>query len=494
MGFGVWLLARGLPPETFFVGDPGVKLIAARQARNHPGRALEMPVPIIGGQAAPFVEPFFVIHDEHAHAVTSQLFPVLSAPLIAALGPRGVYVLPAIGLLTAIAAWAWIGVLLDRRRRAVVVLVAAAFATPWLFYGLEFWEHAPALGVSGLGTALLVAGATKSGGTRLSNLGGAGVLFGVSVLLRPEALWYVTGVLIASAFRRVDLRWRDLAVVILGLSAAVAPSIVYAAAHFGAAGDPHIAGHAALLGQDYLAVRLQLLRGWFVRPSTVNAWFVAPGILLALVPRGGADQPDGRSFLLSVSAITVLLVVLTAPNDGGGQWGPRYLLFAYGPLTVLAADTAEAWAKRALAGVLVIALLTAGSLWMQRMSYRQLRSTKQTYQRVLDFVRREAPPASYVITDLWWLDQVAAAATAERSFLYAPDHGSYTTILDRMERAGVPAVTVFGSRDESFPRAADGHSCFVAGGKREIPERSLFAVRLTNGCTAPSVPNPPATP
>ena len=42
------------------------------------------------------------------------------------------------------------------------------------------------------------------------------------------------------------------------------------------------------------------------------------------------------STLWLVAGLTVLLVVLTAPNEGGGQWGPRYLLFAYVPLALLA--------------------------------------------------------------------------------------------------------------------------------------------------------------
>src|SRR5262245_28644440 len=96
------VLARGLPSETFFVGDPGVKLVAARAAITHPARPLEVPLPEIGGQPIALVEPFFAVHGEHAHAVTSEAFPLLSAPLIALFGIRGAYVLPALGFLLAL--------------------------------------------------------------------------------------------------------------------------------------------------------------------------------------------------------------------------------------------------------------------------------------------------------------------------------------------------------------------------------------------------------
>src|SRR5262245_24068239 len=142
------VLARGLPAETFFVGDPGVKLIAARAAIAHPARPFEVSLPAIGGQRVPLVDPFFVVHGDHAHAITSEAFPALSAPFIASFGIRGAYVLPAVGFLLAI----WASVRLARAigclASPAMVMLASALGTPLLFYGLEFWEHAPAVAVA----------------------------------------------------------------------------------------------------------------------------------------------------------------------------------------------------------------------------------------------------------------------------------------------------------------------------------------------------------
>jgi hypothetical protein len=244
-----------------------------------------------------------------------------------------------------------------------------------------------------------------------------------------------------------------------------------------------VLGNAGLLAQGYVTTRLQLLRDWFVMPSTANAWCTAPGILLAFVPIPAVSPFAGRRFLLTTCAITTALVLLTAPNDGGGQWGPRYLLFAYAPLTILIADAVESLARRGGAGVLVVVLVAAFSLSIQRTSYRELRRAKLTYGRVLAFVREKVTPGSFVITDLWWLDQVAAAATVDRTFLYAPDPQAHAAVLDRLRQAGVRSATIIRSHSESSAEmSASRDACFVEHEAGEIPERTLFALQVQDDC------------
>src|SRR5579884_1258854 len=79
-------LAAGLPHTTFVAGDPGVKLIAAREAAAHPSRPFEVDLPRIGATPVPLTDPFFLVHGGHAHATTSALFPLLAAPLVARFG------------------------------------------------------------------------------------------------------------------------------------------------------------------------------------------------------------------------------------------------------------------------------------------------------------------------------------------------------------------------------------------------------------------------
>ena len=157
-----------------------------------------------------------------------------------------------------------------------------------------------------------------------------------------------------------------------------------------------------------------------------------------------------------------MLVFLTAPNDGGAQWGPRYLLFAYVPLAILAADAADplgpgrveasaqkgrrpgSW-RAVLATALMLVLLALG-LWSGRSSYRTLRGTKAEYGRLVDALTVAIPPHGSLATDVWWLDQATAAADRP-AVLYADNNEEATVLIRRLEAAG-RAVTIVTSRIE----------------------------------------------
>ncbi|MGH9217789.1 MAG: hypothetical protein ACRD1W_00710, partial [Vicinamibacterales bacterium] len=180
----VWLAAE-LPPHAFYSGDSGVKLIAARNAIAHPSRPFEIDLPTINGRPVPYVERFFAVLGQHAHALQSPLFPVLSAPLIEVFGLRGAYILPLISFVVLLP-------LLIRIARhaapdACIWTVAAAgiFAGPVLFYAFEFWEHVPAIACLAGATALL--SASRPSRTHLLV---SGSLSALGILLRPEAVWY----------------------------------------------------------------------------------------------------------------------------------------------------------------------------------------------------------------------------------------------------------------------------------------------------------------
>ena len=140
-------------------------------------------------------------------------------------------------------------------------------------------------------------------------------------------------------------------------------------------------------------------------------------------------------------------MLLTAPNDGGSQWGPRYLLFAYVPLSILAADVVQALVAPAAAvrarqrpgfasarttRLAVAVLLLLAAVWAQRAAYRQLRGTKLTYGRLVDFVAASTFPDGPVVTDVWWLDQLGAAALGGRNVLFAGDSAVGKGIVQRL--------------------------------------------------------------
>src|SRR5262245_36858816 len=196
-GAVLFFLQSSLRADAFFVGDPGIKLIAAKNAIARPEHPLDVPLPVIGQESLPYVEPFFEVHGDHAHAVTTDLFPLVSARAIQWFGLRGAYVLPATGFLGILAGCAWLAVALDNRRNPALVLAVAGVATPFLFYGLEFWEHTPAVALATIGTAAFVS-ASPDRRSRLTRAFAAGAAFGAAVLLRPESALAFFAVLVAS--------------------------------------------------------------------------------------------------------------------------------------------------------------------------------------------------------------------------------------------------------------------------------------------------------
>ncbi|MQA28801.1 MAG: hypothetical protein GEU82_03035 [Luteitalea sp.] len=493
VALAVLALGSGLRPDAFFVGDPGIKLIAARHALAHPSHPFDIDLPVIGADPAPLlVDPFFIVHGLHSHAITSELFPLLTAPFLAAAGLRGLYVLPALGFLLALAGCGWIGTALDRRRRAAPIAAAAALTTPLLFYGLEFWEHTLAVGVATIATALFIRNtgvddppAGRNTGGVMPGVFGSGCLFGVAVLLRPEAAWFAIAVVGASPLLPQRPSLVAIGAAGAGVAVPVASLGVYSLVHFGTLATPHLNNAGAILQDGWLAGRMPIVAAWFLHYSDVNFWRVAPAIVLAAVPLLWGPRRGGTWFLATISVMSAALAVLTAPNDGGGQWGPRYLLFAYVPLAVLVADATEIVRfPRAVAIGLVLFIFTAG-VWTQRSAYRRLQGAKQTYGHIVDLIDTTTVPGEYIVTDLWWLDQVAAASRNAPRFLYAASEERATAAMRQLSLAGAGPVTVIRSR-ETDSRGWIAGTCFAEERRQALDVTEVVAIRFRCETAAPT--------
>lgn len=488
----VAFLASTLRPDTFYVGDSGVKLVATRNALLHPSRPLQIDLPRIATEVTPHVEPFFLVHGEHAHAVTSELFPLLSALFLKAFGMRGLYVIPALGFLGTLAACARLGSALDSRRSGWLIAATAALGTPFLFYGLEFWEHSLSLAIGVAGSALFVEACDASStGTRHWKALVAGLLWGTAMLLRPEAACFVVAVLASVWTLSIPPSWPTMGLAAGGALVPWLPVEGYAYLHFGSLLPTHIATNAATLGSSWASDRIHLAKDWLLpsawqlsAPTRLNSFIsVAPATIVALAFPFIPARRKGGAFLLSVAVVSTLLVLASAPNDGGGQWGPRYLLFAYAPVAVCAAEVLEGlrW-KRGLR-IVTIALCIVVALWVQRGAYRQLRGTKNQYGRLVDFVARSIDTSGVVVTDVWWLDQVAAAPLGGHTVLFAGESSTGAGIIKRLGNAATPSVTLFRSREESTDMNDwSTDSCYIESGRDELDIRTLVAIRLRYRC------------
>jgi hypothetical protein len=443
-------LAAGLPADGFYSGDSGVKLIAAFNAIRHPARPFDVDLPTVAGRPVPHVDPFFEVHGEHAHALQTPVFPVLSAPLVAVAGLRGAYVWPLLSLIALLPLLRMAARYAAPTASVHALALVGVLASPLVFYALEFWEHVPAVVLLTAATALVYP--RRASDDRPAAML-AGVLTGVAVLLRPEALWYASAVAWIARGNNRTVRF---------LGGVTAPLALFAIAnwlHAGIPADSHATTQLALLAGQPLDAPIGRARLWLVPSSLVtlnreSLWHAWPAAVLFLVPSRGADTR--RLWFLALA--TVVGVVLTAPNDGGAQWGPRYLLVAMPPLILLAAgaasDAVRPGAYRALRVTLVAAILLAG-LWSTRAAYRELRAAKEAYAGVVRTTASIVSPRGYVVSNVWWFDQVAAPLHETRTFLYARDAATATSILQSLQRAGAREVTIVWAPDDAVAGALD---------------------------------------
>jgi hypothetical protein len=512
-----FVLLFNQPKDAFFSGDSGVKLIAAKNAIAHRARPFEIDLPRIAGQPVLWVERFFPIHGDHAHVVQSPIFPVIAAPLIAVLGLAGAYVLPAVS-------YALFPLLLNAVRRRLAPdlspLLLGFFcvaASPLFFYALEFWEHVPAAAVLAGATACFA----NADGRRTSPDLWCGTLIGVAALLRPEAVWYGPGVAAA-------IGWRPSRLLVLFLGAAIGylPFVIYNAVHFGSLFGPHIetslgpvgvrwlhtrferldlwlalssritivvallfaaswllrrvvvsresALILALLGASLLAIAASL--GYYRREALWTAWPVG-GLLLVDVPR----EKAARS-LLTIALVAIAGIWLTSAHDGGAQWGPRFLITVSPPLVLLTALVAQKAADPGPLRVLrvgMIAVMCICGVAITRSAYRELRGSKQLYAQLVSSAEQLIPAGSYVVTDVWWFDQVTAALYDRHTTLYAADSGKWHEMLAALQTANIREITMVVERNVGDPSTHFEGTCYRAMDVRELrnPDLTLLLAR-----------------
>lgn len=506
-------LARPLVPYGFVSGDQGVKLIAATNAIAHPTRPTEIDLPIVAGRAVTFVDRFFTIHDQHAHALQSPLFPLLTAPLVAMLGLRGAYVLPALGFVLLLP-------LLRSMARTVphvpvaTLGICAVLANPLFFYAFEIWEHVPAVAVLAASTALAMP--RRGSSSTCQWLGGA--LAGVAVLLRPEAIWYAfaLGVLVGPSRQRLAF--------LCGGSVVFGS---YLAANYlegGSVVGYHAAANLSTLPDRWVSTRFERLQLWLLPAAPVfllgltglaAAWAlwwksqmdralvvglaaaaaIAVGRVLGLYPSDslwyawplGAivfvplSSYAGLGSLFWLAGATSLGVWLTSTHDGGTQWGPRFLLISTPALVVLAAaalsESVRAGGSRMLRLALVGVIVGCG-LWTSRAAYVDLRGWKRYYGTLATEVGRETGPGAYIVTNVWWLDQICASLHGTRTFLVTTSDAESSRVFQILQQAGVKSAYLAWSSEpgQGAPLSVAG-SCYQVAHTTSLRERSIHVAK-----------------
>jgi hypothetical protein len=381
-----------VPDEVFFSGDAGVKLLVTRQlAAGDLATELHLAAPawirsLWDRGLYPFQRPFVYRVDGRWIPQYPPWFMAVSAPLYAAMGWRGLYVLPLLAL------WATWLVLLGLCRgtgagpaATALALAALVVASPLTAYGGMFWEHTLGVALAFGGLALFAGPGAEAAGPRRALAGG--ILLGLSAWFRSEHLC-LAGLAVAAAWigPRPAVgpsgRWRFTAGVAATVTALFALNTVLYGGPLGVHARQVLEGFS-LAGRvrDAATVLGELLVGladhFPLAFVAVIAGAIAVAPRLPLRPpeaegEGGGEGggPSGLRFFLALSVAYVLLVpaILPGPQlhgEGGKQWGPRFLLVAVPMLCWVGVLAARAlWPRAGRAGRLAMAaVLAAGIGW-----------------------------------------------------------------------------------------------------------------------------------
>lgn len=499
-----------LPRDSLWSGDQGAKLVQVVSLLRARLTSLAIPDPSLAyepdGLFSALPALYTWARDGSHYSIFSYPHALATAPPFFLLGYDGLYVVPLLATLGTLTISAALAARLELRSVWAVPLLLG-LATPLGFYALVFWEHALAtlLVAGALLAAIDASGQVEGASGRRWPLVLAGLLAGLAWWFRAEALWAGPALLVGIAWASPGWRGGTAAGGMLrvsaGLAAALGPLVLFNLALYG---TPLGAQVAANFGEPDMAPgmtasRLQVAGDLLVGPSQwwpvwLGAWLgailaatTAPALRpwavagLALCAAGGllATQPYDLHWTGAANAATLILlaplglrlyharpaarllggaalvytvgVLLSAPNSGGAQWGPRYLL----PVLPAAAVLALAAARRLIAPAAPGRALAAGALLIliaacigtQARGVELLERSLADNQRIVRVVN--ARPAGLIVTDAPFGPQLLAPLFFERPILYVQRPEFWPPLRELLGARRVDAFTYLTSQ----PRA-----------------------------------------
>jgi hypothetical protein len=417
-----------LPKDTvFFSGDGGLKYLMATQfLSGNISPSLVLPSKGAGlwdNGFYPFDVPFVYTINNRKVVSFPLYFPLLSAPFLGALGWRGLYVLPAVGV---ILTWLWVLLRCRNVCRSTAAICAALvslmFASPITLYGGMFWEHAPAVFLASLPLAVvLITPGTVAKPAKVACLG---CLSGTGAFLRPELLAVLPATMMSSLLCLERERIREIGSFSLGFLAAVSAFLTANLLIYG-----HILGmhssqvlEGGLLSPSHAHKAIEL--GLLLVTDFLHYWpacvFVFVGFPIALLFPCHLKREMCTCFLTLV--VSIPLVAMMVPNAGGKEWGPRYLLMLipWGAVTLgLVLETILQHGSRWIAASVLALLMLTVTLGVKVNVWDGTKHIADDYRyRISPALKSAAAqPEQYIIITHQWIAQELAALAAKKTFL-----------------------------------------------------------------------------
>jgi hypothetical protein len=360
-------LACSIHQGIFYAGDQALKSLQVKQIGAGYGfKYLHLGQPewvrsVWNAGFFPLQPPFFYPSPQGYLFVYPPLFQIVTAFFYTHFGSAGLYFLP---MLCTIILLGWT-VLLLKRCGVTPVNIAFAifvlvFCSPLMLYGIMFWEHLPAVLLLFAGLSFITAPPTRKGAAAA-----LGMLSGLAVWLRPEALMMVFLYSIAVIILYLRNRRPIYFAFGMGLALAILPWFAFNQFEYGSLFGIH--GQQVLHDHDP-DTRMNWHNGWrnliaINGISLRHFWFLVL-LLPVLYDSIRRRSPDIRPLLLaSIVILYSLLTPFMLPNDGIVQWGPRYFLAIIPVALVALFLAARQWNLRIHRPIpvwLTLAILIAG--------------------------------------------------------------------------------------------------------------------------------------
>lgn len=470
------ILAVVIPLNGLWSGDQGAKLVQVFSLLAHrfrsgaliyPGQATDP-----AGALSPLPALYSTSRGEAYYSIFSYPYAALTAVPFFLWGYPGLYLVPVAATLTTTVLLALIGRELEIARWWWIVPIAG-LTTPLGFYALVFWEHALAVCCAVAG-ALFALHALKTHRWQLALAGG--LLAGVGYWMRAELLWFAPALLAGLLWAGGDRKLLRAAA--LGLALPIGLAMLGNLLAFGQPLGPQVAVNYAplslanIVGSRWTNSTIMVLNpeqrqllpalafGLAVAAAALPRWratlLLALGAasLLVLAVQGAvlhtglaATAPLALAGLAAVAlrerpAVRLLLgaavifatgVLSTAPNSGGAQWSPRYLLVSMALLVPLGLLVVTSVRNRLAPAALTLLLLAgaASSIF----SVTVLQQSTRDALRVVQVVN--AQPARIVLTDVWYGPQLLAPLYLEREVMFIDGTAQLREARDRLREAGV---------------------------------------------------------
>lgn len=329
-----------LPPGGWVTGDQGSKYLQTRAfATDGP---VNPSIDVLARDIDPeyrHQEPKLKNRGGRLVSEFLWLLPLASAPFFGLFGLHGLYVVPALSAIGIFLAAAALGRRFDGSSSGAPAGWVALLATPVALYGMEFWEHAPAVACVMAAAVLLFpeAAAARPGAERPAprlRLAAAGALIAAGALFREEVIAALPALVAGRAIAVPSARLRTLLPGTLWTSAGAAlvfvASIPVNLMMYGAPLPMHMTQDAwqVAVNTPYLSVRRDIVNVWLLPGQYVVAFVVAAAAgLAASLAQAWRRRADAAREHDTVAAALLLVVHLAAiVMLGAGVGSPLWRL------------------------------------------------------------------------------------------------------------------------------------------------------------------------